>query len=185
MLSPPSSGPGGKVRYPNDYLAAFGLIAETYPRELMLNQNVSTSGDYRFCAIGLEAGDAISNVLVFVAGAAAAVTLARAGIYSPSTLALLASSANQSGLAWGAAGWVAVPLSATWTVPATGVYYVGMLFVAGAGPSMAGAGAVNGADVVSPPGNVIRTCGRQVGLADLPNPLVPAAGNFPNYAAVY
>jgi hypothetical protein len=184
-LSPTSSGKGAKVRYPNDTLAALGLIAETFPRTSVTATSAHTSGELRFGAIGLEAGDVLSNVIVFNNAGGVAVTLARAAIYNVSTLALLASSADQSGLAWGAASWKTLPLSASLTIPATGLYYVGVLFVAGTGPTMAGAPSLFGADVVSPPNNAVQICGRQTGLAALPNPLVPGTGNVYNYAAVY
>lgn len=187
VISGGGSGGGAAttVRYSNDYLAALGLVSEAFPRLLTTQVAAPASGELRVTAVPLHAGDAVSNVVLWINAAPTTLTLARAAIYSPAALALAASSTNQSGLAWATGTWQAVPLSAPYNVPTTDLYYVGVLFVAAAAPQLAGAGNATGSDSFSPPNSNRELCFRQTGLADLPNPMVAASGNFAHYIAVY
>jgi hypothetical protein len=146
--------------------AGLGYVGETFARDGIAAGVAFTSGDCRATAVGLLAGDKVTNVLFNVVTAIQTITTLKVGLFD-STGGLLASSANVT--ANQASGISSVALSTAYTTAADGVYYLGLIVVAttmgsvGAQASVAGSQA---AIASGPKGTIVKT-----GQTDIPSTL--------------
>jgi len=116
-----------------------GTLAETIPRSIAgVNVAALTSGTLYLQAVYLRAGQKVTNIS-FCSGTTAAGTPTnrRFALYS-SARALLAQTADQTTTAWAANTVMTTALTAAYTVPTTGLYYVGIMVAATTVPSLAG-----------------------------------------------
>jgi hypothetical protein len=155
---------------------AEGLAGETFDRALAVSSNAPASGALRVAGMALTQGQVVTNLSCYVTTGQAGLTDAWLAVFAADGT-LMAQTATSPG-AFGATGIVTLPLTVPWTVPATGMYYVGLLVVtAGAVPTFGGA-----SPAATGIGNAIGTGrirgGGQAGLAALPNPAVVAAGGL-------
>jgi hypothetical protein len=109
-------------------MEAQGYYAETYPRAASLISSVTTTQEVYYTAIGLAAGDVVSNLLVMLQVVGTTTTLAKVGLYSKANV-LLASSADVSSVVNGSAGPKVIPLTAPLVVPTTDGYWAAFLAV--------------------------------------------------------
>lgn len=156
--------------------AGIGFIAQTFDLELTNGTLISPAGELRANAIGLQAGDVVTNIVidVLVAASGTAPTLTKVGLYD-SNLNLLASSADLSASAiWNSIQFAVAALSSPFIVSTAGMYYCGFLRVGNYGttnPTFRDLPSV-GVNVNKLTGKPFRFF-RQSGLVDLPNPAVP------------
>ncbi len=106
---------------------ARGVAAETFDTNRNGVSTILISGTTYLSGLPLLGGTVITNLSVQITVAGAAVSLSKVGLYNTSGT-LLASSADQ-GSSWNTAGYKTIALTAPYTVPATGVYYGGIVFV--------------------------------------------------------
>lgn len=186
-LSPPSSS-GSAASRADDISTGLGLKAMSCDPRMCTNTVAPGSQLLAVAAIGLNAGDTISNILfcLTVAASGTAPTLARAGIFD-STFALVASTADLHASAiWTATGYATAALSASYSPSVSGLYYAGFLkngtwgttqpsFLSGTTQTLAG-------HIIS---GSLRPWWEQTLQADLPNPATPAnPTNAPIWVAV-
>jgi hypothetical protein len=110
--------------------APTGALAETIPRYLATGDVTITSGALYLNRIYLTAGQVITN-LSFVKGATGITTPTNwwFALYDGS-LNLLRQTANQTTTAWAGNTVKTLALSSSYTVPTSGVYYVGFMIAA-------------------------------------------------------
>lgn len=153
-------------------LTAMGLLAASGDVTQANGSSALTSQTLRGSLVGLVAGTLVSNLVCCItqAGAGAAPTLIRLGLFDASGN-LLASTPNVAGDArWTTTGIKASAVSTPFRVPASAGYYVGMLEV--------GAFAVTDINVLRGGSQAAIAGGwpaaapvvSQAGLNDLPNP---------------
>ena len=128
---------------PNDYLYATGItgtIAETIPRILCTEANLSalTSGTLNLVAIYLKAGQQINNISFFAATTGSGTPTNGFFALYDINRNLLAQTANFTSEAWVANTIKTKALTATYTVPSTGLYYVGIMITATTVPTLKG-----------------------------------------------
>lgn len=134
-----------------------GYTGETFERDAISTALAFTSGDCRATAVGLLAGDTVTNILFECSAAIQAVTTCKVGLFDKSGT-LLASSANDTGNK--ATGIIAEALSTPYVVPVDGVYYLALIIQAttmgsvGAGASVTGKEGAIGSGVK---GSIIKT----------------------------
>lgn len=152
---------------------ARGFFAETIDVIWIAGAGATTSGVASYTAIGLLAGEVITNLTAFIQTAGAALTLSKLGIYSK-TGVLLASTADQ-GTNWQSTGAKTAALTAPLIVPATDAYYIAELAVGTTGPSFVRGCGGNIFGQFNLPGFIASYYG-QSGLADLPAQAAFATG---------
>lgn len=159
---------------------AMGFYAETYPT--LAGQGVSTTGTQRVygVAIGLLAGDVVSNLSVRLITSGNTVTLAKLGLYSKAGV-LLASTADMSTQMNAAAGLKTAPVALVsgqpFTVPADDLYYAAFLAVSGVTMPSLGRVSAFGADALTAPvGSGSLAVVTQTGQTDLPAQATFTAG---------
>lgn len=104
-----------------------GTVAETVARHLVdSTQAGTTSGLMYLTAVYLRAGQKINNLSFFATVAASGMTHGLFGIYN-SSLALVATSADFLTEGWLVNTIKTKPLTATYTVPTTGLYYFAVM----------------------------------------------------------
>lgn len=121
-------------------LGITGTIAETIPRELLVETNttVGATGVLNMMAIYLYAGQLVSNISISSATTAAGTpTNYRFGLYS-SGLVKLAESANQTTSAWAANTVKTLAMTTPYRVSASGLYYIGYYMTATTVPTLKG-----------------------------------------------
>jgi hypothetical protein len=124
-----------------------GIITQNFDRQGASSGIGLVSGTVFFQAVGLLAGDLVSNLSIVVTGAGATTTLTKLGLYD-STGARLQTTANLT-TAWESAGTKTHPLSAAYTVATDALYYVAVLFVGTTVPTLhAGSNTGNAASVI-------------------------------------
>lgn len=102
-----------------------GLVSQNFDRQAAANQSIMIGGTAYVMMVSLKDGDTIGNVYVQGATAGSGTTLFKAGIYSADGATLYASSASQHTQFDSSGGAVkTIPLSASWTAPADGIYAV-------------------------------------------------------------
>lgn len=107
-------------------LTAQGLITETWPRAAVASAaTIMVDGRAYFIAVGLRAGDVVSNLAIAIHVAGATMTLSKVGLYSKAGTRL-AVSADQ-GTAWQSAGMKNVALASPYTVTADDGYFVAVI----------------------------------------------------------
>lgn len=138
-------GPGGANAYLNRDVSAMlartaaanrgmGYYAETVPYLSCGAASVSVTGRLYGVAIGLLAGDVVSNIICAVNVINNTPTLTKLGLYTTGGT-LLAGTADASS-AFGSTGKKVTALTAPYTVTADGVYYVVFINTAATGASM-------------------------------------------------
>jgi hypothetical protein len=165
---------------PDSLRVAQGLIAETYPRLIGSGPFAGATGTLYFAQVYLARGDILTNCHIIVGIAGVAETFARVGLWDSVTGALLASCVDQ-GAGWATVGLHSQAFSAPFTVQTSGIYYLGYLVLAGTVPGLAItlAPLANRIGLTSGIAGGPLLFGSTVGLLDLPNPLVIAAGTAP------
>ncbi len=148
----------------------FNVLNYTSPFNQIIGSLAPASGAVIYVAIGLKAGDSITNIYTATATIGVGTTLARVGLYKKDGT-LLASAANNAanmttlGLStWGITG-------GPYVVPTTDLYYIGFLQVGATAAFVAStnsAGALFRA-LASFGGGSIQI-GAETGQADLPSP---------------
>lgn len=105
---------------------ALGIIAQTGPQGLMSGGGVVTAGVVFGGAVELTGGTVVTNMSVCVqtAGAGTLPTLVRFGIIDANRVVQARTADVHADAGLQATGTVTYPLSAPWTVPASGLYYL-------------------------------------------------------------
>lgn len=127
----PMSNPDGNLFLPT------GLFRTSFTRAAAFATNVTlTSGQMKLQAIWLNAGEKVTS-LMFVSGATAMASPTHwwFALYDIN-LNLLGQTADQTTAAWAALTMKTLPLTAVYTVPTSGYYYVGVTTVATTTPSV-------------------------------------------------
>jgi hypothetical protein len=152
---------------------ARGFFAESMDAKWTSGAGAGATGVASYVAVGLFAGEVITNMTIYLSGAGSVITISKVGVYS-STGVFLAASADQ-GTNWQSTGAKTIALTAPYIVPVTGVYYLAELAVGTTAPSIVrgSGGNVFGQFFV---GSSLATYYGQSGLADLPSPAVFATG---------
>ena len=106
-----------------------GFLAWNYPLAAAVNNGALTSQRIAVAAIGLRAGQVVTNVCVQVQTAAVgtAPTNAFAGLATKAGVMVAQTADIKANAGWSAIGIAPFPLSATYTVPTSGLYYVAVL----------------------------------------------------------
>jgi hypothetical protein len=127
-----------------------GSIAETIPRMFVSGNLTLTSSQLRTTAVYLYAGQVISNItFATYTTAGATVTGTWGGLFTSnagySTFTLVAATAQQSVSSLAASSYFTWPIatiasgaSSTYTVPTTGIYYIGVCITATTMPTVTG-----------------------------------------------
>lgn len=127
-------------------------IAETFSRRYIgsLSQSALASGSLHLSAIYLFAGQVVSTI-TFRTGATAAATPTAQwfALYSPA-LAKLGVTSDDTTAAWAAHTPKTLTLASAYTVPTSGLYYVGVMVAAATVPSMVGNASSTGVAGLSP-----------------------------------
>lgn len=137
---------------PIDYLYALGIagtIAETMPRMLCSEANLAalTSGTLLLTAVFLRARQKVTNISFFSATTASGTpTNGFFALYDVNRN-LLAQTANFTTEAWAANAIKTKALTAVYTAPSTGVYYVGIMITATTVPTLKGLAAKTAAQL--------------------------------------
>lgn len=125
---------GRSVSRVGDLAGARGMIAENYPAASCVSATVLTSGTIVFTGFYLYKGELISSIVVPVNTAMASSSgVHKVGLYQPTsttTATLLASSADQVAV-WTTAGLYPTAMATPVYVPADGMYWIGIISVAG------------------------------------------------------
>lgn len=130
-----------------------GIIAESIPRELCpeVNTTVGASGTMFMQAIYLQAGQLISNIILWSATTAAGTpTNYNVGLYSAAR-GLLAQGTNKTTEAWAANSQKTFALTVAYRVPTSGLYYVGYYMTATTVATIKGGTAKTGGQLAATP----------------------------------
>jgi hypothetical protein len=140
-----------------------GSIAETIPRMFVTGSPTLTSSQLRTTAVYLYAGQVISNITFATsATAGATVTGTWGGLFTSnagySTFTLVAATAQQGVSSLAAGSYFTWPIatiasgaSSTYTVPTTGIYYIGVCITATTMPTVTGLSMSTAALTTAPP----------------------------------
>jgi hypothetical protein len=118
-----------------------GCLAETYPRNQVNEGNIAalSSGRLSLQLIYLKAGMVITNIGFCSATTALGTgTNQLFGLFDVRSRRLLAVTSNGTNGAWGANSIKTMALTATYTVPFTGPYYLGIMVAATTVPTLKG-----------------------------------------------
>lgn len=151
------------------FLLAQGVLAESYDRRARIASSAVVLGTVYYMAVQLYRGDVVANVSSGVV-ATGTLTLAKVALYKKDGTQL-AVSANSTAT-YGSQGLKTHALTAAYTVPVTDLYYLAIVFVGSAAPTLLGhttagaaAGETNGAIGSGSPPIAIQT-----GQTDMPSP---------------
>ena len=117
-----------------------GCKAETFPRKLVPEVNTSalSTGRLSLEAIALRQGDVLSSISFWSATTAAGTPTNQIfGIYN-ANLNLVANTSNDTTTAWAANTRKTLNLTSQYTVPSTGLYYLGIMVTATTVPTLKG-----------------------------------------------
>lgn len=120
--------------------APTSAIRESMDRRYILVNTLAvlSTGALRMQSIGLVAGDVVTNIAVLSGTTAAGTpTHYMFGLYD-SSRNLLATSTDQTTAAWGASTLKTLAMTTPYTVPTTGVYYIGIFVTATTVPTLQG-----------------------------------------------
>lgn len=113
-------------------------IAETVSRGgAALSAITTVNANANYSKIQLAAGQVVSKLTFFVVGTATSPTHGLAGLYD-SSFKQLATSADTLTAAWTANSELQFTLASAYTVPADGIFYVGVACVSSGAPTLAG-----------------------------------------------
>lgn len=148
-----------------------GCLAETFPRTFLDETNVSllASGRLSLQAIWLQAGTVITSITFYSATTAAGTpTNQRFALYD-SNRNLLAQTNDDTTTAWAANTGKTLNLTSQYTVPSTGLYYLGIMVAATTVPTIKGMAAPSASQIhgLAPIINGTSTTGL---TTTLPNP---------------
>lgn len=167
-------------------LGPTGTLAETMARETCpeVNTTAGASGTLFLQAVYLRAGQVISNITVYSATTAAATTSNLFFALYDGARNLLAQTANQGAYTWAANSAKTLALSASYRVPTSGLYYVGVLQVATTIATLKGGTAKTGGQLAA--AAPILHGNSSTGLTtSLPNPAAAITGGTASvYAAL-
>jgi hypothetical protein len=168
-------------------LGLTGTIAETIPRELCaeVNTTAGASGTLVMMAIYLTAGQAINNISIWSATTAAGTPSNGFFAIYDINRNLVAQTANFTTEAWAANSIKTKALTATYRVPTSGQYYIGLLQVATTIATIKGGTARTGGQLNAAAPIIYGTS--TTGLTTtLPNPAaaITAVGTASLYASV-
>lgn len=123
-----------------------GTVSETMPRMLCSEANLSalTSGTLHMTALYLRAGQKINNISYHSATTAAGTPTNQFFALYDINRALLAQTANATTGAWAANSIKTLALTAQYTVPSDGLYYVAIMVTATTVPTLKGLTAKTG-----------------------------------------
>lgn len=139
----------------------------------------ATQANCHLGAVWLAAGTIITHLSVPVTSAGAGMTHGQLGIYDK-TLALVASTADTPA-AFQTTGWVELALTAPWTVPTAGLYYLASSYAGTTLPTILNTKQdVNVSQLL--PGGLPRGVHAQAS-GSLPNPAI-SQGAYTNYALI-
>ena len=148
-----------------------GCKAETFPRHLVPEVNTSAlaTGRLTLEAITLRQGDVLTSIRFWSATTAAGTPTNQIfGIYD-ANLNLVANTSNDTTTAWAANARKTLSLTSSYTVPSTGLYYLGIMVTATTVPTLKGMTAVTGGQLRGATPNLGGTS--STGLTtSLPNP---------------
>ena len=148
-----------------------GCKAETFPRKLVQEVNTAalSTGRLSLESIALRAGDVLTSISFWSATSAAGTPTNQIfGIYN-ANLNLVANTSNDTTTAWAANTRKTLSLTSSYTVPSTGLYYLGIMVVATTVPTLKGMTAVTGGQLRGAAPNLGGTS--STGLTtSLPNP---------------
>lgn len=152
---------------------ARGLIAETLDGRNSSATGPMIGGVVSYVAVGLRAGDIVTNIGFFVATAGTVMTLSKVGLYDKlgNRLAL---SADQ-GASWATAGYKRIAMIAPFTILATDIYYLAAVSAFTVAPQIPRGAQNAGLGSFIEPGLPANYYG-QAGQVDLPVAAVFAAG---------
>ena len=147
-LAVANGGTGNVVgQTPAQQAIAYGTVAETLPRYLVSASQTPNSSIFRTTAVYLTAGQVVSSITVMTdTTAGASLSNQWAGLFtlSGTTLTLVAASAGQTLFSMAAQqaftyniATIASGASTTYTVPTSGLYYVGSCISGTTPPSLA------------------------------------------------
>lgn len=170
-VAPTIGGRNGEILLPR----TMGLQAWTHHPSIAAA--AGTQANTHLGAVYLEIGQVITYLSVPITVAGSGLTMGALGIYDQN-LNLVATTPN-SPAAFQTTGWVEVALTAPWTVPATGFYYLGSGWLGTTLPTVLNV--TQNSTVTNPmPGGFRIGVHAQVPVGTaLPNPAVPA-GTFVN-----
>lgn len=151
-----------------------GFAGENFSRAQVASSGAMVSGTIYFQGVALLAGDVITNLHPRIITAGAGITACRVGLYDAAGNRVAQS--NDLGVSWQTGGLKTNALSAPYTVPTTGMYYVALFctFTTTA-PAPARAGAVTGVFEAIGAGAMLE--GTQAGQASLVTPATIANAN--------
>ncbi len=128
-----ATGAAGQSRV--DYRnVGFGALAENISRLGAFSTLLCVSGDFVAWAIGLLAGDVANGAALEVNSGGVGLTLAKVALYDHAGVRRAASADNSAGFA--GTGLIQTAFAATYTVPASGLFYLGYLFVGATPPTV-------------------------------------------------
>jgi hypothetical protein len=128
------------TQYQNTVLGTTGCKGATWDRAVCpeTNTTITTTGQVYMQAIWLAAGTVVANIKIWSATTAASVpTHYNAGLYDSSGNRL-ATGTDKTSTAWGANTLCTFAMQSSYTVPATGVYYIALSVVATTVPTIKG-----------------------------------------------
>lgn len=125
---------------PLDVWGPTGCKAETHDRSYLTETNttLTTTGQIYCQAIFLIAGTVVTNITICSATTAASVPTHYCFALYNTALSLLGSTADQTSTAWAANTLKTLALTAPYTVPTTGIYYIAFMMVATTVPTIKG-----------------------------------------------
>ena len=149
-------------------VAGRGLVAENFPAGDAVGASIGITQTLYAGLIGLRGGDTATSVVLCSSTAAASLTLAKVGLYSPAGVQLAASATNHTNFN-GATGFISTNLSTPYRMPASGVVYAVILQVGTTPTTFTRGFAVNSA-AWGAIGSSPAVFAHQTGQADLPAP---------------
>lgn len=137
---------GAALRY-----SPAGALSVTMDRRLITGTVVPalTSGTLRLTAVWLPKGATVTNVTYLCGTAATALTNRWFSLFDASRVLLRATADNTA--TWNAGSALTIPLASTYSVPADGLYYVGICEVATTPTALRGVASSTGAGIAIAP----------------------------------
>ena len=122
-------------------LSPSGAVAERFPRQYLAlsSQAALASGRLSLFAIELLAGQVVSTITFFAAGAAASAPTNQWFSLWDASRNLLGVTNDDTTTAWGIPTSKTLTLASSYTVPTSGLYYLGIVVVASTPPNLMGA----------------------------------------------
>ena len=187
-------GTGGVQTYINRDVAAngarkmacmrgMGYWAETCDRQTAVSSAALTSQLVTFSAVGLLAGDVVTNLTVGVGVAGVSVTMAKIAIYSK-TGTLLASTANLT-TTFESTGVKTAAVTTPYTVLTDDLYYAAVLAVtASTIPNLRSGHTATSTGTMAAVGSGVMMCGAMAAQSDMPASATIATNNSATFVWV-